>query len=63
MLRWLDMKFKPSVRDTPARIVVYLYGAFPFGYLALGTAFGYGILNTAVNIVLAMLVLRFARVR
>jgi len=62
ILRWLDWKFKPDARDTPARVVVYIYGIFPFGYLAIGTAFGYGVLNTAVNTVLALFVLRFAKV-
>ena len=63
LMRWAHVRFRPENNRDIHDIVVYVYGPMQLGYLAIGTSVGYGLITTVVNTVLALVVVKFIKVR
>jgi oligosaccharide repeat unit polymerase len=60
-LRWTQINFSPQHSTSLSKLVIYVFGPMQVGYLIVGTALGYGIVNATVNTIWALIILRILK--
>jgi len=61
---WIDTKFKPiltfeSKRSDPFKAVIFIFGPFAFGHIALGYGLGIAMFNVTLSTILVFMVVSF----